>query len=1592
MADVVLYRNPDGQVVRLTSDSFNVTYEDSFIDITIDAPRSTDQVGLWYEVNTSDFYQPLNYSLRLNLDSNQITTVTLQSATASSYQNALDGAWETINKTFNLRIYRPTNPVITLADSDFVEDIIVDSDNILYSEEIEITGNESEIQELLVSGVNIKTINAQSLLGSGNLVISGGGGGSGVGTLDSLSDVNITGITENQLIKFNSVSETFEPISIKTINNNSLLGSGDISITADLSNISFSTIINTPTTIAGYGITDAFDGQYSSLSGAPTNVSSFTNDAGYITSLTTLSFTNITDKPTTISGYGITDAFNGQYSSLSGIPSTFTPSAHNQDWTTITGIPSTFPPSSHTQAFSTITSTPTTIAGYGITDAFDGQYSSLSGIPSTFTPSTHNHDWNTITDTPTTIDSYGITDAFDGAFSSLTGTPTTISGYGITDALSSGTTIRDLSDIYDTDPADGQVLKWDSDNNRWSPSPDIATVGAVGFSADLLDSQEGTYYLDYNNFTNTPTIPTNTSQISEGSNLYYTDTRVDSRVLNTLLIDEDDMSSNSATKLPSQQSVKAYVDNEVAAVVDAAPEQLNTLNELAAAINDDSNFAVNITTLVGTKLSISDFNTTFDNRLATKSTSNLSEGSNLYYTTSRSDSDFDVRLNTKSTDDLSEGSNLYYTDARFDTRFGTKSTSDISEGSNLYYTDARFDSRLATKSTDDVTEGSNLYYTDARFDTRFNTKTTSNLSEGSNLYYTTDRVDSDFNISFAAKTADSLSEGLINFYYTDAKVDARIGLSVLSDLSNVASNVASANEYLKYNGSLYVPSPIEFQYLTGTPTTISGYGITDAFDGQYSSLTGIPTEFTADLSNKTTDDLSEGSTNLYYTNARADARINLQTGVNLDLSSKTTSDLTEGTNLYYTQSRFNTAFTSKSTSDLSEGTNLYFTNARADARINNALAGDITIGGNLTVSGTSTTINTQTLNVGDNIIVLNADETGSPTQNAGIEVERGTATNVVLRYNESINKWQFTNDGSNYSDLGSLVGTTDDVTEGSTNLYYTNSRFDTRLGTKTTDDVTEGSTNLYYTDARVDARINLQTGTNIDLSSKSTDDLSEGSTNLYYTDTRVDSRFSTKSTDDLSEGSTNLYYTDTRFDSRFNLKSTTNLSEGTNLYYTDGRADARINLQTGTNLDLSNKSTSDLSEGTNLYYTDARVQTKLGNVSGHILPSADQTYDLGSSNYRFRELWLSGSTIRLGTLRLKDSSGSFVVVSGGVSQTVVTENTLNNLVTDDVTEGSTNLYYTQSRFDTAFTAKSTSDLSEGTNLYYTDTRFDTRLATKSTDDVTEGSNLYYTDARADARINNTLSGDVVIGGNLTVSGTTTQVNSNTVNIGDNILVLNADETGAPSQNAGIEIQRGTSANVVFRYNEGTDKWEFTNDGSTFTDLGTEVLDDTSPQLGGTLDANGNDIDMGVNTITDTKVGQWDTAYGWGDHASAGYLTDISSQNLTTLTDVDAVISSDDGKILFYDHGTTSFKWKDEATSGVTAFTSLTDGPGAYTNNSGKYVKVNSAQNGLEYTELTTDVTAIVDTAYVNARVTRQSFDFGSIVTPAAFTLDLGSIV
>jgi len=95
------------------------------------------------------------------------------------------------------------------------------------------------------------------------------------------------------------------------------------------------------------------------------------------------------------------------------------------------------------------------------------------------------------------------------------------------------------------------------------------------------------------NVTLTPDTSTSPHQITITS----TDTNTQ-----LTLLDQDDMSSNSATAVPSQQSVKSYVDTEVSGLVDSAPATLNTLNELAAALGDDASFSTTISNSIGTKL------------------------------------------------------------------------------------------------------------------------------------------------------------------------------------------------------------------------------------------------------------------------------------------------------------------------------------------------------------------------------------------------------------------------------------------------------------------------------------------------------------------------------------------------------------------------------------------------------------------------------------------------------------------------------------------------------------------------------------------------------------------------------------------------------------------------------------------------------------------------------------------------------------------------------------------------------------------------------------------------------------------------------
>ena len=120
---------------------------------------------------------------------------------------------------------------------------------------------------------------------------------------------------------------------------------------------------------------------------------------------------------------------------------------------------------------------------------------------------------------------------------------------------------------------------------------------------------------------------------------------------------------------------------------------------------------------------------------------------------------------------------------------------------------------------------------------------------------------------------------------------------------------------------------------------------------------------------------------------------------------------------------------------------------------NLTMGGDLVVSGNLTVNGTTTTLNTDVLSVEDNEIILNANQTGSAALDALVTVERGDDTNVAIKWNETSNKWQFTNNGSTYYDLL----TADE------NTSYTVSAVDGTSGKKiirltgsdaTTDDVT----------------------------------------------------------------------------------------------------------------------------------------------------------------------------------------------------------------------------------------------------------------------------------------------------------------------------------------------------------------------------------------------------------------------------------------------------------------------------------------------------------------------------------------------------------
>ena len=201
------------------------------------------------------------------------------------------------------------------------------------------------------------------------------------------------------------------------------------------------------------------------------------------------------------------------------------------------------------------------------------------------------------------------------------------------------------------------------------------------------------------------------------------------------------------------------------------------------------------------------FNTDFDARFAQKSTSDLAEGTNQYFTNGRADAriaaaTLQTLSNVNSPTAGNDGHAIFwnntssvfeflaipnppgYNNTNWDTAYGwgdhTAAGYLTSIGLNsINDTHIDFGTGANQVSTTDVPEGNNLYYSNARFDTRFNVKSTSDLSEGTNLYYTNTRADTRINLQTGAnldlsqKNTGHLSEGS-NLYYTDARVDARL--------------------------------------------------------------------------------------------------------------------------------------------------------------------------------------------------------------------------------------------------------------------------------------------------------------------------------------------------------------------------------------------------------------------------------------------------------------------------------------------------------------------------------------------------------------------------------------------------------------------------------------------------------------------------------------------------------------------------------------------------------------------------------------------------------------------------------------------------
>ena len=160
----------------------------------------------------------------------------------------------------------------------------------------------------------------------------------------------------------------------------------------------------------------------------------------------------------------------------------------------------------------------------------------------------------------------------------------------------------DMDLVFATDSGSGQITM-DSETLTLTGGTGIDTAGSSNTITYSIDSTVATL-AGTQTFTNkTLTTPTLTSPVFNTS------------LSGSAFLDEDNMASNSATKMASQQSIKSYIDNIIATEdLDFAPDSGTAQNILLAS----ETMSISGGTAVGTTASSNTINVALDSTVATK--------------------------------------------------------------------------------------------------------------------------------------------------------------------------------------------------------------------------------------------------------------------------------------------------------------------------------------------------------------------------------------------------------------------------------------------------------------------------------------------------------------------------------------------------------------------------------------------------------------------------------------------------------------------------------------------------------------------------------------------------------------------------------------------------------------------------------------------------------------------------------------------------------------------------------------------------------------------------------------------------------------